>query len=40
VKTYRQLDAATLKDTLLEAAHAFGGGSFMDDTTLLVLAVG
>jgi sigma-B regulation protein RsbU (phosphoserine phosphatase) len=40
VKTHRQLDAARLKDALLEAAHSFGGGSFVDDTTLLVVAVG
>jgi sigma-B regulation protein RsbU (phosphoserine phosphatase) len=39
VKNHRQLDAATLKDTLLDAAHAYGGGSFVDDTTLLVVAV-
>jgi sigma-B regulation protein RsbU (phosphoserine phosphatase) len=40
IVSHRHLDADALKDRLLEAAGAFGGGSFADDTTLLVLAVG
>jgi phosphoserine phosphatase RsbU/P len=37
VRTHRALDPHALKDRLLETARAFG--SFVDDTTLLVLAV-
>jgi phosphoserine phosphatase RsbU/P len=37
LRAHRSLDADALKDRLLETARAFG--SFVDDTTLLVLAV-
>jgi sigma-B regulation protein RsbU (phosphoserine phosphatase) len=40
VRRERHLDADALKRRLLEAARAFGGGAFVDDTTLFVLAVG
>jgi sigma-B regulation protein RsbU (phosphoserine phosphatase) len=39
VRAHRYLDAHALKDRVLDAARAYGGGSFVDDTTLLVLAV-
>jgi sigma-B regulation protein RsbU (phosphoserine phosphatase) len=39
VREHRRLDAQDIQDRLLEAAHAFAGGAFTDDTTLLVLAV-
>ena len=39
VLSHRHLDASALKDRLLDAARAFGGGSFVDDATLLVLAI-
>ena len=38
VRRERMLGADPLKDRLLEAALAFGGGTLVDDTTLLVLA--
>jgi hypothetical protein len=37
VRAHRTLDANALKDRVLETARAFG--TFVDDTTLLVLAV-
>jgi phosphoserine phosphatase RsbU/P len=40
VQRQRALPAEALKDHLLEAALAFGGGALVDDTTLLVLAAG
>jgi phosphoserine phosphatase RsbU/P len=39
VREQRGLAAGALKDRLLGAACQFGGGAFVDDTTLLVLAV-
>jgi sigma-B regulation protein RsbU (phosphoserine phosphatase) len=39
LRSHRHLDAEGLKDRVLDAARAFGGGTFVDDTTLLVLAV-
>jgi sigma-B regulation protein RsbU (phosphoserine phosphatase) len=38
VRGERALDAEALKERLLAAALAFGGGALVDDTTLLVLA--
>jgi sigma-B regulation protein RsbU (phosphoserine phosphatase) len=40
VREHRALDAPALQECLLASARAFGGGSFVDDTTLLVLGVG
>ena len=39
VREERALDAGALKDRLLAEARHFGGGAFVDDTTLIVLAV-
>jgi sigma-B regulation protein RsbU (phosphoserine phosphatase) len=39
VREHRAMGAEALKERLLEAARGFGHGSFVDDTTLVVLAV-